>query len=94
MSPWCYAYGSNYKPTLHVDRNAKMITDICGKFHTCQLTKRKENKYGKLPAKIAEVDPWKTLCVDLIGPYRCNQKGNKPVQLWEVTMIYPETGWF
>ena len=71
-----------------------MIANICGKCHTCQLTKRKQTKYGKLPEKIAEVNPWRTLCVDLIGPYKFNQKTNKPVQLWAVTMIDPATGWF
>ena len=42
-----------------------MITDICGKCHTCQWTKRKQNKYGKLPAKIAEVQ---LLTVNMINP--------------------------
>ena len=58
------------------------------------INKRKKNKYGKLPAKIAKVDPWKILCVDFIGLYKFNQKGSKPVQLWAVTMIDPVTGWY
>ena len=45
-------------------------------------------------AKIAKVYPLKTLCVDIIGPYKFNQKGSKPVQLWAVTMIDRATGWF
>ena len=29
---------------------------------TYQRTKRSTNKYGELPAKIAEETPWKTMC--------------------------------
>ena len=34
------------------------------------MTKLKNVKYGKLPAKEAEVNPWDTLCIDLIGLYK------------------------
>ncbi len=55
-------------------------------------------RYGKLPKKVAESEPWEQLCVDLIGPYHITkqngpQKGQKLV-LWCVTMIDPATGWF
>jgi hypothetical protein len=30
---------------------------------------RTSKKYGHLPIKEAEADPWEKLCVDLIGPY-------------------------
>jgi hypothetical protein len=51
-------------------------------------------KYGKLPAKEAEENPWDTLCVNLIGPYTIQRKGKKDLQLWCLTMIDPATGWF
>jgi hypothetical protein len=45
------------------------VHEVCSKCDTCQRTKRNSKKYGHLPAKEAEVDPWEILCVDLIGPY-------------------------
>ena len=72
----------------------KLVAAVCAKCHTCQLTKRKQKKYGKVPPKKAETDPWNTLCVDLIGPYKFNQFKKEPIQMWVVTMIDPATGWF
>ena len=75
------------------------VVDICKKCRLCQLTKRKTLKYGHLPIKEPESEPWEILCVDLIGPYTINQgkrhKGKqKQLELWCLTMIDPATGWF
>ena len=35
----------------------------------CQKSKSRKQQYGLLPTKVAETIPWRTLCVDLIGPY-------------------------
>jgi hypothetical protein len=43
------------------------VHDVCTKCHTCQTTKKSSKKYGKLPEKTAEADPWDILCIDLIG---------------------------
>lgn len=59
----------------------------------CQKNKRQKKKYGKLPAKQAEVFPWKTVCVDLIGRYTIKTKDRKKVSLLAMTMIDPATGW-
>ena len=64
------------------------------KCQVCQLNKKNHKKYGHLPAKEAEVEPWEKLCVDLIGPYIIKRKGKIPLKLWCVTMIDPATGWF
>ena len=62
----------------------KIHTDI--NFCTeCQKNKKQNIKYGKLPSKEAEAIPWDELLVYLIGQYKIRI---------EVTMIYPETGWF
>jgi hypothetical protein len=61
---------------------------------TCQLNKKKNKKYGHLPAKEAETVPWEKLCVDLIGPYTIERKNQEPLVLKAVTMIDPATGWF
>jgi transposase InsO family protein len=70
------------------------VHDVCSKCDTCQRTKRTTQKYGKLPPKEAEADPWEILCVDLIGPYTIKRRGKKNLTLWCVTMIDPATGWF
>ena len=61
---------------------------------SCQRNKRKQKKYGLLPAKEAESIPWDKLCVDLIGPYKIRRKGKKDLVCRCVTMIDPATGWF
>ena len=53
-----------------------------------------KKKYGHLPIKEAEAEPWEKLCVDLIGPYTIKRPGKKTLTLWCVTMIDPATGWF
>mgnify|MGYP002063500018 FL=1 len=71
------------------------IREICDKCPSCQINKRTYKKYGHLPAKEAEAEPWERLCVDLIGPYKIAQKGKKkPLKLQALTMIDPATGWF
>jgi hypothetical protein len=71
-----------------------LVHRTCSKCDTCQRTKRTSKKYGHLPAKEAEADPWDVLCVDLIGPYTIKRRGKKNLTLWCVTMIDPATGWF
>ncbi|MGH7974544.1 MAG: RNase H-like domain-containing protein, partial [bacterium] len=60
----------------------------------CQLFKKQRKKYGHLPSKEAEWEPWRTLCVDLIGPYDVKTLHNKNKQIWAMTMIDPATSWF
>ena len=43
---------------------------LCSTCQVCQLTKKERKKYGLLPPKIAESDPWVMVCVDLVGPLR------------------------
>ena len=73
--------------------NCKALTKTC---LTCQLSKKQQRKYGHLPVKAAETNPWEMLCVDLIGPYKIRRKGkHEPdLELKAVTMIDPATGWF
>ena len=64
----------------HFDWKALRTTvhDVCKKCPTCQRAETTNQKYGKLPPKQAETNPWDTLCVDLIGPYTIPGKGKKP----------------
>ena len=61
--------------------------------HVCQLTKKQRKKYGHLPARSADVTPWKRVNVDLIGPYTIKAR-RKTYQLKAMTMIDPATSWF
>ena len=70
------------------------VQKLCKTCRTCQLTKKTKKKYGHLPPKEAEVIPWDTLCIDLIGPYTVKEKGKKKWILHCLTMIDPATGWF
>ena len=70
------------------------ITHSVSTCDSCQRNKRRYKKYGHLPAKEAEAQPWDKLCVDLIGPYTINRKGADALICRWVTMIDPATGWF
>ena len=83
------------------------VKKACARCPTCQLTKKTSQKLGHLPSKKAEIRPWETLCIDLIGPYtikfprmpktRKNSKSKpQPVELTLhcLTMIDPATGLF
>jgi hypothetical protein len=71
-----------------------MVVATCMKCLNCQLAKPTNQKHGKLPAKAIKENPWDTLCVNLIGPYKIERKGRKDLKLWCLTMIDPATGWF
>ena len=60
----------------------------------CQKGKSRKRKYGKIPPKLAEVTPWRTVCVDLIGPYTIKAKDGTILDFMCLTMIDPATGWF
>ena len=78
---------NNLRDTVHT---------VCKTCDTCQRTKKTNMKYGHLPEKTAQAEPWDVLCIDLIGPYTINRKNKKknPLVLWAMTMIDPATGWF
>eukprot|EP00804_Cyclotella_cryptica_P025130 CCRYP_012980-RA/>CCRYP_012980-RA protein AED:0.39 eAED:0.39 QI:0/-1/0/1/-1/1/1/0/418 len=64
------------------------------KCHSCQVNKRRQLKYGKLPPKLAITNPWEALCVDLIGSYTLKGKDKTQIDFMCVTMIDPATSWF
>ncbi len=39
-------------------------------------------------------NPWRALCVDLIGPYTINGKDGSSIDFMCLTMIDPATSWF
>jgi hypothetical protein len=64
-------------------------------FHLSSLSinKKERKKYGLLPSKVAESDPWVMGCVDLVGPFTVKTP-SKTQSLMALTMIDPATGWF
>eukprot|EP00804_Cyclotella_cryptica_P029200 CCRYP_005341-RC/>CCRYP_005341-RC protein AED:0.41 eAED:0.42 QI:0/0/0/1/0/0/3/0/475 len=62
--------------------------------HKCQVNKRRQRKYGKLPTKLVVSNPWEVLCVDLIGSYTLKGKDGTEIDFMCVTMIDPATSWF
>jgi hypothetical protein len=60
----------------------------------CQVNKRKQKQYGKLPPKQVITKPWHTLCVDFIGPYTIKGKDSTVFVFMCLTMIDPATSWF
>ncbi len=61
---------------------------------TCQVNKRKKQKYGKIPTKQVITAPWEYLCVDLIGPYTLRGKDKSEIYFMCLTMIDPASSWF
>jgi hypothetical protein len=51
----------------------RSLTKSCS---SCQINKRRSQKYGHLPPKTVYTIPWECLCVDLIGPYTLKGKDN------------------
>jgi hypothetical protein len=61
---------------------------------TCQVNKKRTQKYGHLPSKIVISTPWEALCVDLIGPYTLKGKDGSSIDFLFLTMIDPTSRWF
>jgi len=58
------------------------------------LDKKRTRQYGKLPTKLAEAVPWRSVCMDLIGPYTIKARDNSVLDFMCLTMIDPASGWF
>ncbi len=67
------------------------LTKSC---ESCQVNKRRSQKYGHLPPKTVYTIPWECLCVDLIGPYTLKGKDNLQIDFMALTMINPSSSWF
>ena len=70
------------------------VMDYCKRCKTCQLWKRQRKKYGHLPPKEAEADPWNQVHVNLQGPLTVRDSTEKKYSFLAFTAIDPATGWF
>jgi hypothetical protein len=67
------------------------ITKSC---KTCQVNKKRKLRYGHLPPKTIITTPWRTLCVNFIGPYTLKGKDGSVIDFMALTMIDPASSWF
>ncbi len=61
---------------------------------TCQVYKKRTQKYEHLPPKIVISTPWEALCVNLVGPYTLKGKEGLSIDFMALTMINPASSWF
>jgi len=70
---------------------------VCKNCKNCAASKDRDQKIGLLPPEpTPEIIPWRTLCIDLVGPYKFGDE-KKPetyIELHCVTMVDPATGFF
>jgi hypothetical protein len=67
------------------------LTKSC---RSCQVNKRRSQKYGHIPPKTVYTIPWECLCVNLIGPYTLKGKDGSQIDFMALTMIDPTSSWF
>jgi hypothetical protein len=59
------------------------------------MTKKERKKYGLLPPKIAESDPWIIVCVELLGPFTIRTPAKTHLCLnSQLKDLAINTGWF
>ena len=103
----CHPGGDRLSSTLLQVCVWKGITSqarkLCKECPTCQKFKSRTKKYGHLAAKEPEIlEPWHTVCVDLIGTYTIlanvrqtdGSIKKSELKLLCMTFIDPATGWF
>ena len=61
---------------------------------TCEVNKRRTQKYGHLSSRIVISTPWEVLCVDFVGPYTLKGKDSLSIDFMALTMIDPTSSWF
>jgi hypothetical protein len=69
----------------------RSLTKSC---RSCQIIKRRSQKYGHLPSKTIITNSWECFCVDLIGLYTLKGKDNLQIDCMALTMIDPTSSWF
>ncbi len=67
------------------------LTKSC---RSCQMNKKRSQKYGHLSPKTVYAIPLECLCVNLIGPYTLKGKDNSQIDFMALTMINPTSSWF
>jgi hypothetical protein len=71
-----------------------IIQSLTKSCRSCQVNKRRSEKYGHLPPKTIYTILWECLCVDLIGPCTLKGKDNLQINFMALAMINPASSWF
>jgi hypothetical protein len=64
------------------------VTKSC---KTCQVNKKWKLRYGHLPPKTVITNPWRTLCVNLVGPYTLSWRSS--ISVLVLILMLVSTGW-
>ena len=64
------------------------IWSIAKSCRTCQVKKKRKLKYGHLPSKTVITTHWRTLCVDLVGPYSHKGKDGSVIDFMAENFIW------
>jgi hypothetical protein len=75
-----------YRKGMHT--TIRSLTKSC---KSCQVNKRRSQKYGHLPPKTVYTIPWECFCVDLISPYTLKGKDNLQIDFMALIMIDPDS---
>ena len=93
-APWAYPSRRDNESCDILERNEKHHPSKTKSCKTCQVKKKRTQKYGHLPPKIVISTPWEALCVDLVGPYTLKGKDGSSIDFMALTMIDPASSWF
>lgn len=63
------------------------VRQFCKTWHCCQMSNKQHKKYGHLPPKVAEMQQWTRVNVDLVRMYIINTP-TKEYQLWTQIQNY------
>ena len=69
---------------------SETIKDICSKCEICQVNKTASVQYGHLPPRTVTMNPWETVAVDLIGPWKFKVQG-ATLEFHALTMVDQDT---
>ena len=64
-----------YSQHFHTVKVRELIKDICSRCELCQKNKVSTVKYGLLPPRMVSMEPWATVSVDLVGPWKLSING-------------------
>jgi hypothetical protein len=82
------------KAVIYWNGMRKTIRSITKSCKTCQVNKKRTQKYGHLPSKIVISTPWEALCVDLVSPYTLKGKDGSSTDFMALIMINCASSWF
>jgi len=64
-----------YSQHFYTKNVRHIIKEICSQCHVCQVNKISTINYGLLPPRQVSMNPWHTVAVDLVGPWKIKVEG-------------------